>query len=289
MIQSMTGYASLLRETAQGSLFLELKSVNNRFLDLQFRVVEELRSLEPNLRELIAAKIGRGKIDCRISFTPAPAAAGKQLSLNAELLERLAGLEREVRALMPEAQPLGAGEVLRWPGMLGDAAIAADELREPCLALMRDALAELCATRAREGAKLRDMIVERVAKMQALVERIAPLLPLAVAAYQEKLTLRLREALAANDEERIRQEISVFGIKVDVAEELNRLAAHLQEVRRVLDAGGAAGKRLDFLMQELNREANTLGSKSVSREVSEASIELKLLIEQMREQIQNIE
>jgi len=289
MIQSMTGYASLLRETAQGSLFLELKSVNNRFLDLQFRVVEELRSLEPNLRELIAAKIGRGKLDCRVSFTPAPAAAGKQLSLNAELLERLAGLEREVRALMPEAQPLGAGEVLRWPGMLGDAAIAADELREPCLALMREALAELCATRAREGAKLRDMIVERAAKMQALVERIAPLLPLAVAAYQEKLTLRLREALAANDEERIRQEISVFGIKVDVAEELNRLAAHLQEVRRVLDAGGAAGKRLDFLMQELNREANTLGSKSVSREVSEASIELKLLIEQMREQIQNIE
>jgi len=289
MIQSMTGYASLLRETAQGSLFLELKSVNNRFLDLQFRVVEELRSLEPNLRELIAAKIGRGKLDCRVSFTPAPAAAGKQLSLNAELLERLAGLEREVRALMPEAQPLGAGEVLRWPGMLGDAAIAADALREPCLALMRDALAELCATRAREGAKLRDMIVERVAKMQALVERIAPLLPLAVAAYQEKLTLRLREALAANDEERIRQEISVFGIKVDVAEELNRLAAHLQEVRRVLDAGGAAGKRLDFLMQELNREANTLGSKSVSKEVSESVIELKLLIEQMREQVQNIE
>ena len=288
MIQSMTGYASLLRETAQGSLFLELKSVNNRFLDLQFRVVEELRALEPGLRELIAAKIGRGKLDCRISFTPA-AVAGKQLSLNAELLERLAGLEREVRALMPEAQPLGAGEVLRWPGMLGDAAIAADALREPCLSLLREALAELCAARAREGAKLRDMMLERVAKMQALVERIAPLLPLAVAAYQEKLAARLREALAGNDEERIRQEISMFGIKVDVAEELNRLAAHLQEVRRVLEAGGAAGKRLDFLMQELNREANTLGSKSVSKDVSEAAIELKLLIEQMREQIQNIE
>ena len=289
MIQSMTGYAALVRETAQGSLFLELKSVNNRFLDLQFRVVEELRSLEPNLRELIAAKIGRGKLDCRVSFTPAPAAAGQRLSLNAELLERLAGLERDVRALMPEAQPLGAGEVLRWPGMLGDAAIAADALREPCLALMREALAELCATRAREGAKLRDMMLERVAKMQALVERIAPLLPLAVAAYQEKLAARLREALAGNDEERIRQEISMFGIKVDVAEELNRLVAHLQEVRRVLDTGGAAGKRLDFLMQELNREANTLGSKSVSKDVSEAAIELKLLIEQMREQVQNIE
>jgi uncharacterized protein (TIGR00255 family) len=133
------------------------------------------------------------------------------------------------------------------------------------------------------------MILERVAKMQALVERVTPLLPQAIAAYQEKLAARLREALASNDEERIRQEISVFGIKVDVAEELNRLAAHLQEVRRVLEAGGAAGKRLDFLMQELNREANTLGSKSVSKEVSEAAIELKLLIEQMREQIQNIE
>jgi uncharacterized protein (TIGR00255 family) len=288
MIQSMTGYAALARETAQGSLFLELKSVNNRFLDLQFRVIEELRSLEPNLRELIATRIGRGKIDCRVSFTPAHAAA-KQLSLNPELLAQLAVLELEVRASMPEAQPLRVGEVLRWPGMLGDTAIDADELREPCLALMRDALAELGATRAREGGKLKDMILERVAKMQALVDRVAPLLPMAVAAFQEKLAARLREALASNDEERIRQEISVFGIKVDVAEELNRLAAHLQEVRRVLDAGGAAGKRLDFLMQELNREANTLGSKSVSREVSEAAIELKLLIEQMREQIQNIE
>lgn len=288
MIQSMTGYAALARETAQGSLFLEMKSVNNRFLDLQFRVVEELRSLEPGMRELIAAKIGRGKLDCRISFTPA-AVAGKQLSLNTELLGRLSELDLQVRAALPDAQPLGAGEVLRWPGMLGDAAIAADELREPCLALLSEALAELCSTRAREGAKLRDMILERVARMQALVDHVAPLLPLAVSAYQEKLAARLREALAANDEERIRQEISVFGIKVDVAEELNRLAAHLQEVKRVLDAGGAAGKRLDFLMQELNREANTLGSKSVSREVSETAIELKLLIEQMREQIQNIE
>src|SRR3989304_6027817 len=150
MIQSMTGYASLLRETAQGSLFLELKSVNTRFLDLQFRVVEELRSLEPNLRELIAAKIGRGKIDCRVSFTPA-AAAGRQLALNTELLQRLAELEREVRAALPEARPLRAGEVLHWPGMLGDAAIKADELRDPCPAFKRRARAGLWATREREG------------------------------------------------------------------------------------------------------------------------------------------
>src|ERR1019366_3016779 len=152
MIQSMTGYAALARETAQGSLFLELKSVNNRFFDLQFRVVEELRLLEPSLRELIAARIGRGKLDCRVSFTPT-AAAGKQLSLNAELLQRLA---------------------------------------EPCLALMREALAELCATRLREGGKLKDMILERVAKMQALVDRVTPQLPLPLAPYQEKLAARPR-------------------------------------------------------------------------------------------------
>ncbi len=283
----MTGYAALTREIAQGSLFLELKSVNNRFLDVQFRVVEELRAFEPGLRELIAAKINRGKLDCRLNFTPA--AAGRQLVLNAALLAQLAQLEGEVRAAMPAAQPLRTGEVLHWPGMLGDSGIAADDLREPCLALMRDALAELCATRLREGAKLKDMILERIAKMQALVEKVTPLLPLAIAAYQEKLAVRLREALAGNDEERIRQEIAVFALRVDVAEELNRLSAHLEEVRRVLDAGGAAGKRLDFIMQELNREANTLGSKSVSKEVSETAIELKLLIEQMREQIQNIE
>ena len=283
----MTGYAALARETAQGSLSVELKSVNNRFLDLQFRVVEELRALEPGMRELIAAKIARGKLDCRVSFTPA--AAARQLSLNPELLARLAALESEVRAAMPGAQPLRAGEVLHWPGMLGDAAIAADNLREPCLALMREALDEFCATRAREGEKLKAMILERVVKMQALVDKVAPLLPPAIAAYQEKIAARLREALAGNDEERIRQEIAVFALKVDVAEELNRLAAHLQEVRRVLEAGGAVGKRLDFIMQELNREANTLGSKSVSREVSETAIELKLLIEQMREQIQNLE
>jgi uncharacterized protein (TIGR00255 family) len=194
-----------------------------------------------------------------------------------------------VRAAIPAAQPLRTGEILHWPGMLGDAAAKAEDLREPCTALMQEALAELCATREREGGKLKAMILERVAKMQATVVGVAPLLPQAIAAYQDKLAARLREALAGNDEERVRQEIALFGIKVDVAEELNRLVAHLQEVRRVLDAGGAAGKRLDFLMQELNREANTLGSKSVSKEVSEASIELKLLIEQMREQIQNIE
>jgi uncharacterized protein (TIGR00255 family) len=167
--------------------------------------------------------------------------------------------------------------------------VSLDALREPALSLARQAVSELAATREREGAKLGQMIMERVEAMRQKVATLVPLMPQIVAAYQEKLSARLREVLASGDEERIRQEVAVFGVKIDVAEELSRLSAHLDEVSRVIAKGGSAGKRLDFLMQELNREANTLGSKSVAKELSEAAIELKLLIEQMREQIQNIE
>jgi uncharacterized protein (TIGR00255 family) len=173
--------------------------------------------------------------------------------------------------------------------MLANAETGADTLREASVALLKSALAEFAATRAREGDKLKDMILERIDRMQARLALIQSHVPEAIAAYQEKLATRLREALATSDEERIRHEIALFGVKIDIAEELNRLGAHLEEVRRILAAGGAVGKRLDFLMQELNREANTLGSKSVSKELSDTSLEFKLLIEQMREQIQNIE
>jgi uncharacterized protein (TIGR00255 family) len=192
-----------------------------------------------------------------------------------------------VRKTVPDALPLSVGEVLGWPGVLGEDRSAA--LREACVALVNELLEDFSATRSREGGKLAQMLVERVERMKDLLAAIQPKLPEAISAYQEKLSARLREALGGADEERIRQEIALFGVKADVAEELNRLAAHLEEVSRVVKAGGAVGKRLDFLMQELNREANTLGSKSVSKEFSDASLEFKLLIEQMREQIQNIE
>ncbi len=288
MIASMTGYAVLSRELPQGALQLELKSVNSRFLDIQFRIAEELRSLEPALRELIVARVSRGKVDCRLGFTLRPEAAAG-LALNRELASRVAALAREAQALAPEAQALRLGELLHWPGVLAGSSVPPEDLREPALALTRQALDEFTATREREGAKLAQMLLERVALMQQKASGLAPLMPQIVAAYQEKLTARLREVLSGSDEERIRQEIAVFGVKIDVAEELSRLSAHLEEVKRVLAKGGAAGKRLDFLMQELNREANTLGSKSVAKELSEAALELKLLIEQMREQIQNIE
>jgi len=282
----MTGYAVATRELPIASLAAEVKSVNSRFLDVQFRLPDELRPVEPALRELIQTKVGRGKVECRVSVTP-PANATPRISVNEGLLLELAEVSRKVRAAVPDARPLSVGEVLGWPGVLGDDRSAA--LREACVTLVHELLEDFSATRSREGGKLARMILERVERMRELLVAIQPKLPEAIAAYQEKVSSRLREALGGADEERVRHEIALFGVRADVSEELSRLAAHLDEVARVVAAGGPVGKRLDFLMQELNREANTLGSKSVSKELSDASLELKLLIEQMREQIQNIE
>jgi uncharacterized protein (TIGR00255 family) len=282
----MTGYAVATRELPIASLAAEVKSVNSRFLDVQFRLPDELRPVEPALRELIQTKVGRGKVECRVSVTP-PANATPRISVNEGLLIELAEVSRKVRAAVPDARPLSVSEVLGWPGVLGDDRSQA--LREACITLVHELLEDFSATRSREGGKLARMILERVERMRELLVAIQPKLPEAIAAYQEKVSSRLREALGGADEERVRHEIALFGVRADVAEELSRLSAHLDEVARVVTAGGAVGKRLDFLMQELNREANTLGSKSVSKELSDASLELKLLIEQMREQIQNIE
>ncbi len=288
MIHSMTGYAAQMRDIGCGVLHLELRTVNSRYLDMNFRIAEEVRIVEPSLREMISARLNRGKVDCRLNLLPSTTAA-REASLNRALLIQLADLQAGVRDRLPEAAPLTVAEVLRWPGMLGDDTVGADTLQAECAALAKAALDELLATRAREGEKLAAMILERVERMRALVARAAPLLPRALADYQERMAVRLREAAASLDEERIRQEMGLFATRVDVAEELNRLVAHLDEVARVVDKGGAVGKRLDFLMQELNREANTLASKSVSTEITAIAVDMKLLIEQMREQVQNIE
>jgi uncharacterized protein (TIGR00255 family) len=284
----MTGYAALAREIGQVALAVELKSVNSRFLDIQFRLPEELRPVEPALRELLTSAMSRGKVECRMAIQSA-AGAAPRLAINEALLAALAQADRKIREALPEAQPLRVGEVLHWPGMLANDEGGAETLHEASTALVKAAVVEFAATRAREGDKLKAMILERIESMHTRLAQLQSHVPDAIAAYQEKLAARLREVLATSDEERIRHEIALFGVKIDIAEELSRLGAHLEEVRRVLAAGGAVGKRLDFLMQELNREANTLGSKSVSKELSDTSLDFKLLIEQMREQIQNIE
>ena len=290
MIYSMTGYAAVQRDLGPATLHLEFKSVNSRYLDISFRIGEELRFLEMPLRELIAARIGRGKFECRGGLMASSTTAGtRELATNGELLTRLAALQATVQTALPDAAPLTVAEVLRWPGMLGDQTVPQETLQTECMTLAATALDEFVATRAREGEKLASMILERVARMRELVAQADPLLPKALAEYQERLSTRLREAVANLDEERIRQEIGVYATRIDIAEELSRLSTHLSELERVLKKGGAVGKRLDFLMQELNREANTLSSKSVSAEITAIGLEMKLMIEQMREQIQNLE
>jgi len=286
MISSMTGYAAATRDLPIASLAAEVKSVNGRFLDVQFRLPDELRPVEPVLRELIQNRVGRGKVECRVSVTP-PANAAPRISVNEGLLVELAEVSRKVRAAVPDARPLSVGEVLGWPGVLGDDRSVV--LREACVTLVHEVLDDFSATRLREGGKLAQMLVERTERMKGLLAAIQPKLPEAITAYQEKLSARLREALGGADDERVRHEIALFGVKVDVAEELTRLAAHLDEVSRVVKAGGAVGKRLDFLMQELNREANTLSSKSQDLETTRTAVDMKVLIEQMREQVQNAE
>jgi len=288
MIHSMTGYAAASREFSYGVLNLELRSVNHRYLDIQFRLPDELRGVESQLREVLAARFGRGKIDCRATFA-AGAGAGKALHLNENLMHELAALAAKVRGVLPDAGGLRAADVLRWPGMLGADTVPVEELQQACRELLAKAISELAATRQREGERLKALLLERIAAMEAHIAGVAPRIPQAVAAFREKLAGRLKEALAGGDDERLRQEVALFATKIDVDEELSRLSTHVTETKRVLASGGAAGKRLDFLMQEMNREANTLGSKSADAAVSQAALELKVLIEQMREQVQNIE
>jgi uncharacterized protein (TIGR00255 family) len=281
----MTGYAQASAGSSRGTLSLELRSVNARFLDVQFRIADELRALEPVLREQIAARIARGKVDCRVALAEGE---GVTPRLNEDVLRRLRAVAEAARQAFPDAAPPSLAELLRWPGVLASETDT-EGLRSVAATLCRRALDELSATRTREGAKLAAGIVERVRSMRAQVEKVLPLVPEAIAAYQQKITERLREALGSADDERVRTEIALFASKADVAEELDRLRAHLSEVERVLGAGGAVGKRLDFLAQELNREANTLASKAASTAVADCALELKLLIEQIREQVQNLE
>ena len=284
----MTGFAAAARESASASLAVELKTVNHRYLEFQTRIPEELRPLEPMMREAVAARLTRGKVDCRVTYTPL-ATAARSLVPDPQAMSALHAAAHLVVARFPDARPLSVNEVLHWPGVLADEALSADALKDELFALFERAIGELNSSRAREGEKLAGVLRERLAGMSALVGEARPLMPAVLKAFQEKLATKLAEAGAAPTDERVQQEVVLYAARIDVDEELSRLVTHIAEFTRVLERGGACGKRLDFLCQELNREANTLGSKSVSQEITRISVELKVLIEQMREQVQNIE
>jgi uncharacterized protein (TIGR00255 family) len=253
---------------------------------------DELRGFESVLREAITVQLQRGKVECRINYASRSAQSGAVL--NRDLLQQLALWNKEIQAELPDARSLSVADVLRWNGVLETPVATADELRATLLDLLQISLQEFSASRAREGEKLKDFLLQRLKKIEALRNDVMPHVPAAIAAYEQKLITRLRDAMQNSPmqdtwDERVRQEIALFVSKIDVDEELSRLAGHLSEMHRILLLGGTVGKRLDFLMQELNREANTLGSKSVDAEVSRSAMEMKILIEQMREQIQNLE
>ncbi|MBD8656775.1 YicC family protein [Oxalobacteraceae sp. CFBP 13730] len=295
----MTGYAVATSEGAAGTLTIEIKSVNSRFLDLQFRINDDLRALEPDLRTAIMAAIQRGKVEVRVSF--GRKVSGGAAALNQELLADLARLQGEVTRHFAQAAPMTVAELLRWPGVIEESTIGQESLQADVAALTVTTIAAFVDSRRREGAALETMLQSRIESMEAIVKRITPLIPQVISQFQNKAIDRMQDALGLAGHgnpstltrqevlERIRQEVTLYGIRIDVSEELSRLSAHLNETRHILKKGGQVGKRLDFMMQELNREANTLGAKASVKELADASMELKLLIEQMREQVQNLE
>ena len=297
----MTGYASAQHTpggnaeitTPAACLALELRSVNSRFLDVVLRLPDELRPHEPALRELIAKHLRRGKVELRVSVEAAADSALPDVPVRT--LQRLAAAQQQVRVWLPEAAPLSVADALRLAA--GDSAASAS-LGEALLPLARQALDELVAARQREGARLLALLQERITALRALAAQAAPLVPQLVQAQRQRFLERWQEALGAAPaseavtqaaQERALAEATAFAIRIDVAEELGRLAAHLDEIEAVLQKGGETGKRLDFLIQELHREANTLGSKSATLELTRISVDMKVLIEQMREQVQNLE
>ncbi|OQW67855.1 MAG: YicC family protein [Proteobacteria bacterium ST_bin12] len=288
MILSMTGYASQEHNTKQGILLVECRSVNHRYLELQLKLDDNLRLFEATARELIQAKLGRGKVDVRMSMMR-ETGVDSVPQLNHTVLQQIAESAKTAAQYFPHTQPVNMLDILRMPGVMMSEALDADALEADFKQVLNQVLQHLIDARAREGEKLKAVILDRLQQIEQHVTRVKPMMPNLIAQYQAKLSVKLHEATNSRDDDRIRQEMVLYAQRIDVDEELSRLDSHISEVKRILHAGGAVGKRLDFLMQEMNREANTLGSKSVAVETSQISMELKVLIEQMREQIQNIE
>ena len=290
MTASMTAFARRETLTPWGGLVWELRTVNHRYLELSFKLPDELRVIEPAVRELLGKRLGRGKVDCHLRFVVHEGAEGM---LDEALVARLMTLAHKTQTLAAAAggtvAPWRVVDLLRWPGVFKSAAVDAEALQQSAVALLTETVNELAATRTREGAQLAVILKTRLDALGEIATQVRALLPEVRRNFRERLLTRLGEVRAELDPARVEQELLLFAQKTDVDEELDRLVMHLTEVRRVLGEPGQTGRRLDFLMQELNREANTLGSKAADVRVTNAAVDLKVLIEQMREQVQNIE
>ena len=288
MPRSMTGFARSESQHNWGTVACEIRSVNHRYLETNFRVPDTLRSLENDLRTKLKAKLSRGKIEVSI-FVKLENVEADALTLNENLAKQLGQLAQQVSKSITNAAPINPIDILKWPGVLQSAEVAKEELHLALMTLFEDSLNKLIANREREGAELKNFISRRLQDIGTHVAEVRKRLPEIVEAHQSKLREKLSTLQVEVDEERLTQELVYFAQRADVTEELDRLEAHINEVNLALGQQKPIGRRLDFLMQELNREANTLSSKSVASDTTQNAVDLKVLIEQMREQIQNLE
>lgn len=288
MVRSMTAFARRERHGEWGSLSIELRSVNHRFFEASVRMPEELRPLEPAVRERLASALRRGKVDCNIRHQPPENIPGEP-QFNRDLALKLAHVSREIDTLLYNPAPVNSFDVLRWPGVLQMPAPDTESLQQEMRALLGEALQEMDAVRLREGEKLKEVVVERCGGLEKVVAAVRERVPEIVERQRQRLQDRLAELKVEPDIGRLEQELAYMMQKMDVDEEIQRLETHIHEVRRVVGLDEPIGRRLDFLMQELNREANTLASKSADSGQTQWAVELKVLIEQIREQVQNIE
>ena len=288
MTASMTAFARCQTSTPWGQLTWEMKSVNHRYLDISTRLPDQLRTLEGTLRESVSKVLARGKLDASLRFqidrnNPA------SMTINNELLGRLTNLARDIEISMHESTSLSVSDVLSWPGIITEEGIDYDDLAASARDLLEQTLVEMVASRNSEGARLKKIILDKLSAIGAQVEAVRAIVPSIVPDYRQRLSDRLADLQGDLDPGRLEQELVIFANKADIMEELDRLESHISEVSQSLESDKPVGRRLDFLMQELNREANTMGSKAVDIRITNAAVELKVLIEQIREQVQNIE
>ena len=291
MVQSMTAFTRQQLDRDYGSLAWEIRSVNHRYLEASVRVPESFRALENTVRDALRKQLNRGKVECQLRFQTeaADGAPVSKISVDKELVKQLIEAGDVIGSLASDAATLSTAELLRWPGVIGTAELDKKALEQDALGLFAVALKDLIATREREGAELSEFIGQRIDAIRVIVADVRLMMPDILAKQRENLLAKIAEIDIEIDPTRLEQEVALLAQKADIAEELDRLGAHVNEVERVLRSDDQMGRRLDFLMQELNREANTLSSKSIVVETTRSAVDLKVLIEQMREQIQNIE
>jgi uncharacterized protein (TIGR00255 family) len=288
MPHSMTGFASAEARIGAFRLVWEIRSVNHRFLELGFRLPEEVRAVEPDCRDLVGAAVKRGKVDCTLKIVAAERGDAQRVPAPTALAA-LRALEDQVRAMFPSAEPLTTHEVLRWPGVLEEPAQRVEELGEPIKQCLANALRALGEARRREGSRIVEMLTKRNSGITALIALVKPQLEGLQVRYRDRLRERLAKLDVRAEPDRLEQELALVAQRSDVAEEIDRLLSHVAEVEGILARDEPVGRRLDFVIQELNREANTFASKVQEEALTRAAVELKVLIEQMREQVQNLE